>query len=72
MCRWLAYQGVPIYLDEVIYEPTHSLIIQSQEARKGATRVNADGFGVGGTHNVILPVNIEKCYLHGGMITFVL
>ncbi|WP_435249983.1 class II glutamine amidotransferase [Vibrio sp. nBUS_14] len=47
MCRWLAYQGVPIYLDEVIYEPTNSLIIQSLEARKGATRVNADGFGVG-------------------------
>ncbi|CAV27319.1 class II glutamine amidotransferase [Vibrio atlanticus] len=47
MCRWLAYQGVPIYLDEVIYVPEHSLINQSLEARKGTTRLNADGFGLG-------------------------
>ncbi|MFC5077447.1 Amidohydrolase EgtC [Vibrio thalassae] len=47
MCRWLAYQGTAIYLDELIYVPEHSLINQSLEARKGATRVNADGFGLG-------------------------
>lgn len=47
MCRWLAYQGAPIYIDELVYEPEHSLIHQSLEARKAVTRVNADGFGLG-------------------------
>lgn len=47
MCRWLAYQGRSIYMDEVIYKPEHSLIHQSLEARKAVTRVNADGFGLG-------------------------
>ncbi|WPC76117.1 class II glutamine amidotransferase [Vibrio porteresiae] len=47
MCRWLAYQGSPIYLDQLIYEPEHSLVHQSLEARKAVTRVNADGFGLG-------------------------
>ena len=47
MCRWLAYQGESIYLDELVYQPEHSLIHQSLEARKAVTRVNADGFGLG-------------------------
>ncbi|MDN3612550.1 class II glutamine amidotransferase [Vibrio ostreicida] len=47
MCRWLAYQGDPIYLDELVYEPEHSLVHQSLDARKAVTRVNADGFGLG-------------------------
>lgn len=47
MCRWLAYQGTPIYLDELIYQPAHSLIHQCLDAQKTVTRVNADGFGVG-------------------------
>lgn len=47
MCRWLAYQGESIYLDQLVYEPEHSLVHQSLEARKAVTRVNADGFGLG-------------------------
>ncbi|MGF1742200.1 class II glutamine amidotransferase [Vibrio profundum] len=47
MCRWLAYQGKPIYMDELVYQPEHSLVHQSIEARKAVTRVNADGFGLG-------------------------
>ncbi|KFI12732.1 MULTISPECIES: class II glutamine amidotransferase [Vibrio] len=47
MCRWLAYQGESIYLDELVYEPEHSLVHQSLDARKAVTRVNADGFGLG-------------------------
>ncbi|MGC9492279.1 class II glutamine amidotransferase [Vibrio genomosp. F10] len=47
MCRWLAYQGVPRYIDELVYEPVHSLINQSMDAQKAVTRVNADGFGIG-------------------------
>ena len=29
MCRWLAYSGAPIYLEEVIVKPEHSLIDQA-------------------------------------------
>ncbi|MDG3086540.1 class II glutamine amidotransferase [Vibrio hannami] len=47
MCRWLAYQGEAIYMDELVYEPEHSLVNQSLDARKAVTRVNADGFGLG-------------------------
>ncbi len=47
MCRWLAYQGDSIYLDQLIYHPEHSLVHQSLEARKTIARVNADGFGIG-------------------------
>ncbi len=47
MCRWIAYFGSPIWLDELIYRPTHSLIDQSLESRMSATTTNGDGFGVG-------------------------
>ena len=47
MCRWLAYAGSPIYLEELIFKPEHSLIDQSLAARVTATTTNADGFGVG-------------------------
>jgi predicted glutamine amidotransferase len=47
MCRWLAYSGSPVLLEELIYKPAHSLIDQSMHARMGATTLNGDGFGVG-------------------------
>ena len=47
MCRWLAYSGAPIHLDEVVLKTEHSLIDQSLHAREGATETNGDGFGVG-------------------------
>ncbi len=47
MCRWLAYSGSPIYLEDLVLKPEHSLIDQSLEARSGATTTNGDGFGVG-------------------------
>lgn len=46
MCRWLAYQGMPCFLDEMLHQPNHSLVMQSMEASKAVTTVNADGFGV--------------------------
>ena len=30
MCRWLAYSGSPILLEELLYKPQHSLIDQSR------------------------------------------
>lgn len=47
MCRWLAYSGSPILLEELLYKPEHSLIYQSLHARLGVDTTNGDGFGVG-------------------------
>ncbi len=47
MCRWLAYSGGPLYLEDLIFKPEHSLIDQSLHARAGETTTNGDGFGVG-------------------------
>ncbi len=47
MCRWLAYSGSPVLLDDLLFKPTHSLIEQSLQSRLGATTTNGDGFGVG-------------------------
>ncbi len=47
MCRWLAYSGSPVLIDEVLYKPEHSLIDQSLHSRLGVETTNGDGFGVG-------------------------
>ena len=47
MCRWLAYSGSPILIEELLYGPEHSLIDQSRHARMGVDTTNGDGFGVG-------------------------
>lgn len=46
MCRWAAYIGSPIYLEDVICRPGHSLVRQSHGATHCHTAVNADGFGL--------------------------
>src|SRR5213596_1387739 len=47
MCRWLAYSGSPIHIEDLLYRPEHSLIDQSLHSRLGAETTNGDGFGVG-------------------------
>jgi predicted glutamine amidotransferase len=47
MCRWLAYSGSPILIQQLLYEPSHSLIDQSLHSRLGAETTNGDGFGIG-------------------------
>lgn len=47
MCRWIAYQGAPIYLDDLLFKPENSLINQALHARNSRITVNGDGFGVG-------------------------
>jgi predicted glutamine amidotransferase len=47
MCRWLAYSGSPAPLQELLYGPQNSLIVQSLHSRMGAEETNGDGFGVG-------------------------
>ena len=47
MCRWLAYTGSPLLLEEALYSPAYSFIDQSLHSRLGAEATNGDGFGVG-------------------------
>jgi glutamine amidotransferase len=47
MCRWLAYLGSPVLLEDLLYKPEHSLIVQSMKSTLGAEPTNGDGFGVG-------------------------
>ena len=46
MCRWAAYTGAPIFLEEIVSRPGHSLIHQSHCATECKTAINADGFGL--------------------------
>ena len=47
MCRWLAYVGSPLVIDELLYKPAHSLIDQSLHAQLGVGTTNGDGVGLG-------------------------
>jgi glutamine amidotransferase len=46
MCRWAAYIGAPIFLEEIVSRPGHSLIHQSHCATECHSAINADGFGL--------------------------
>jgi glutamine amidotransferase len=47
MCRFLAYAGDPILLEELVCKPSHSLVKQSLSAVQARTVTNGDGFGIG-------------------------
>src|SRR5262245_26240278 len=47
VCRWLAYSGSPLRLDELLLKPARSLVDQSLHSHEGATTTNGDGFGIG-------------------------
>lgn len=47
MCRFVAYLGSPIIIDEIIIKPSNSLLKQSYSALESEMTVNGDGFGVG-------------------------
>jgi predicted glutamine amidotransferase len=47
MCRLLAYSGEPIFLEELICKPQHSLVRQSMQADEAKVTTNGDGFGIG-------------------------
>ena len=47
MCRFVAYLGKPLVLDEVLFKPENSLVKQSYHAREMSEPLNGDGFGVG-------------------------
>ena len=47
MCRWIAYKGETIFLEDLLLKPSNSLIDQSLDCRQGKARTNGDGFGIG-------------------------
>ena len=46
MCRWAAYIGQSVFLEEIISAPEQSLMRQSLHALEGKTETNGDGFGL--------------------------
>ena len=47
MCRFIAYLGRPIIVDELLVKPTNSLVHQSFDAGEMEKPLNGDGFGLG-------------------------
>jgi predicted glutamine amidotransferase len=46
MCRWAAYIGDDVFLEDIVASPVHSLIAQSYNALEAKTPTNGDGFGI--------------------------
>jgi glutamine amidotransferase len=47
MCRWMAWVGQPVLVDELVFKSEHGIVDQSLHARMGAEPTNGDGFGLG-------------------------
>lgn len=47
MCRFLAYRGEPVFMEDLVSAPCHSLVHQSLHAEEAKTGTNGDGFGIG-------------------------
>jgi predicted glutamine amidotransferase len=47
MCRWMAWYGQPLVIEELLFKPPHGLVDQSLHSRMGVETTNGDGFGLG-------------------------
>jgi predicted glutamine amidotransferase len=47
MCRWMAWLGQPVLIDELLFKTQHGIVDQSLHSRMGAEPTNGDGFGLG-------------------------
>ena len=47
MCRWMAWLGQPLLVDELLFKTQHGIVDQSLHSRLGAETTNGDGFGLG-------------------------
>ena len=47
MCRWMAWHGQPVLIEELLFKTQHGIVDQSLHSRMGAEPTNGDGFGVG-------------------------
>ena len=76
MCRWMAWSGQPVLVEELLFKPPHGLIDQSLHSRMGVETTNGDGFGLGwygggegpGVYHSIAPawgdVNLREIAAH--------
>ena len=76
MCRWMAWSGQPLLVEELLFKPPHGLIDQSLHSRMGVETTNGDGFGLGwygggegpGVYHSIAPawgdVNLREIAAH--------
>lgn len=46
MCRWVAYAGSEIYLEDLLFHQEYSIVKQSLSANQSSWVTNGDGFGV--------------------------
>lgn len=46
MCRWIAYAGPEIFLEDLLFHQENSIVRQSLSARESVFTTNGDGFGV--------------------------
>jgi predicted glutamine amidotransferase len=47
MCRWMAWLGQPVLINELLFNTQHGIVDQSLHSRLGAEPTNGDGFGLG-------------------------
>lgn len=47
MCRWMAWFGQPLLIEELLFKSPHGIVDQSLHSRLGAEPTNGDGFGMG-------------------------
>ena len=47
MCRWMAWLGQPVLIEELLFKTQHGIVDQSLHARMGAEPTNGDGIGLG-------------------------
>ena len=47
MCRWMAWLGQSVPIEEILFNSEHGIVDQSLHARMGAEPTNGDGFGLG-------------------------
>lgn len=72
MCRFLAYSGEAILLEDLVCKPSHSLVRQSLKAVEARTVTNGDGFGIGwygeghapGVYREVMPAWSDENLLH--------
>ena len=72
MCRWIAYRGATIALEQYVTKSSRSLISQSLNALEATASTNGDGFGLGwygehpepGLYHEVRPAWSDENLLH--------
>ena len=67
MCRWVAYAGPEIYLEDILFNQDHSIVNQSLSAHESVWTTNGEALAWPGTHNV-RPLAYSRMSCQLGMI----